>query len=260
MCLVTFMKDAHPEYPFIMVGNRDELYERPAAPLHRWVDHPEVVAGMDLVERGTWLGYTQDGRFITVLNYPFTEWKPSLKEPRSRGQLLRDYLTHDFSLEDFEKYLRDNRTLYNGYHLLYGTFKDLKYYSNVTDTFHSYDSGIFCLANTFDDLSHHRMNRSKETLSAYVEAGDNHLKVDDMIPLFQDKLPADTLEDFPEELTYEMAVNNSSVFIQGKEFGTVGTTAILVRRDGQISIQEVKYNQTEVTEITTKEHKINIEM
>lgn len=258
MCLVTFIKDAHPKYPFIMVGNRDELYDRPAAPLHRWLDHPEVVAGVDLVEKGTWLGYIQDGRFITVLNYPFVEWEPTLETPRSRGQLLRDYLTEDIPLAEFEAYLQEHRRDYNGYHLLYGTFNDLKYYSNVTDRFHTFDSGIFCLSNTFDDLSAHRVERSKEHLAAYVDEAGDDLKVAELIPLLQDKLPTDTLEDYPEELSYEMALNGSSVFIQGEEFGTVGTTAILVDNNGNISVQEVKYSRTGVTEITTKEHQINI--
>lgn len=258
MCLVTFIKDGHPDYPLILVANRDEMYDRPAAAIHRWTDEPTVTAGVDLKEFGTWLGYTDNGRFIAVLNHPFVDWEPSLNPPRSRGKLLRDFLTNDFTMEEFEQYVRETRTEYNGYHLLFGTFDDLRYYSNVEDTLQSFDSGIHCLANTMDDLSNHRKDRSAELLEAYVNQTTGELNLEDLTALLADKQLAETMEDYPKELNYEMAKSNSSIFIQGEEFGTVGTTAILVGKDGQIKVREVKYNRTGITEVTEKEQQLTI--
>ncbi len=256
MCLVTFMKDEHPEYPLILVANRDELYDRPAAPIHEWEDSPGVIAGVDLQEYGTWLGYTKEGKFITVLNHPFVEWTPTIDPPRSRGKLLRDYLTNDFTMEEFKTYLHENRKEYNGYHLLFGTFDDLTYYSNVQDTFKTFESGIHCLANTFDDLSHHRKKRSTDLLSQYVNRKSGKLDLEELTAVLSDKQFADKLEDFPEELDPELAKRQTAIFIQGEEFGTVGTTAILVDKEGQVSVREVKYNQNGITEITEKESQI----
>ena len=260
MCLVTFMKDVHPDYPLILIANRDELYSRPAAALHRWTDEPTVTAGLDLKEKGTWLGYTNDGRFIAVLNYPFTDWTPAKKESRSRGQLLRDYLTHDVSIEEFDHYLEETRHEYNGYHLLYGSFNDLRYYSNVENQFHTFKSGIHCLANTLDDLSKHRKDRSTELLAKYVDEKTGEIDLEELTALMQDNVPSDSLEDFPEELDVEMAKQNSPIFIKGEDFGTVGTTAILVDKKGHISVREVKYDQEGITEVTTKEQDLNLKM
>ncbi|MEY8292078.1 NRDE family protein [Carnobacteriaceae bacterium 52-44] len=258
MCLVTFMKDVHPDYPLILIANRDELYNRPAAALHRWTDAPTVTAGLDLKEKGTWLGYTNDGKFIAVLNYPFTEWKPKKTTPRSRGQLLRDYLTKDILLDDFDQYLQDSRFDYNGYHLLYGSFNDLRYYSNVDDQFHTFESGIHCLANTKDDLSNHRRDRSTDLLARYVDEHTGELKLEELTALMQDDVKAETLEDYPKELDREMAEQNTSIFIHGDEFGTVGTTAILVDKNNHVHVREVKYDQEGITEVTTKEQHLNL--
>ena len=258
MCLVTFIKDGHPDYPFIFVANRDEAYDRPAVALHRWVDDPAVTAGIDLKEFGTWLGYTDSGRFIAVLNHPFTNWKPTATFPRSRGQLLRDYLTEKVSIAEFEKYLKTNRTKYNGFHLLFGTFEDLRYYSNVENRFQTFKPGVHCLTNTLDDLSNYRRDRSGALLKAYVANHSERLKIEELTALLADKQIAETLEVYPKELDYETALNHSSIFIQGEDFGTVGTTAILVGKDGKIRTREVKYNRTGITETTTKEQQLNI--
>lgn len=252
MCLVTFIKDGHPDYPLILVANRDELYDRPTAPLHEWKDHPSVTAGLDLKEFGTWLGYTKEGKFITVLNHPFVEWETSIDPPRSRGQLLRDYLTSDVTIEEFKNYIQAHRTEYAGYHLLFGTFEELHYYSNISDNFHTFESGLHCLANTFDDLSHHRRDRSADLLSQYVDSKTGELDLEELTTLLSDKQYAETVADYPKELNYEEAQKNSAIFIQGEEFGTVGTTAILVRKDGQVNVREVKYDRSGITEITEK--------
>lgn len=255
MCLVTFVKDAHPEYPLILLANRDELYDRPAAPIHRWTEYPTVTAGMDLKEYGTWLGYTNNGRIIVVLNHPFQDWEPTLEPARSRGKLLKDFLTKDFTLDDFEMYLQENRKAYNGYHLLYGTFGDLRYYSNVEDHFQIFGNGLYCLANTNDDISNHRVDRSNEILQQFIDTHTGEIKPEELTAFFTDKKVSSKMENYPTMLDREVAINNSSIFIEGEEFGTVGTTALLVKKDGTVHVREVKYDRdgiTEVSEITQK--------
>ena len=260
MCLVTFMKDVHPTYPFILVANRDELYSRLAEPIHRWVDEPTVTAGIDLKEKGTWLGYTNEGKFIAVLNHPFTGWEPERINPRSRGQLLRDYLTQEIAINEFNHYLQTTRLDYEGYHLLYGTFNDLNYYSNVANQFHAFPPGLHCLANTTDDLSKHRKDRSSEHLAQYVHANKEELDLEELTRLMQDNKKAKRIKEYPKELEYETAKQNTSVFIRGEEFGTVGTTAILVDKQGNIHVREVKYDQKGITQVTTQEQTLNIKM
>lgn len=257
MCLVTFVKDAHPEYPLILLANRDELYDRPAAPIHRWTEYPTVTAGMDLKEYGTWLGYTDNGRIIVVLNHPFQDWEPALDPARSRGKLLKDYLTKDFTLDDFETYLQENRKAYNGYHLLYGTFDDLRYYSNIEDQFQTFGKGLYCLANTNDDVSNHRVDRSSEMLQQFIDTQTGEINSEELTAFFTDKEVSDKMENYPKMLDREMAINNSSIFIEGAEFGTVGTTALLVKKDGTVHVREVKYDRDGISEVSEKTQKIS---
>ena len=54
MCLLAFAWQIHSKYPLILIGNRDEFYARPASPIRFWSDAPQVLAGRDEKEGGTW--------------------------------------------------------------------------------------------------------------------------------------------------------------------------------------------------------------
>ena len=66
MCLLSIAFNKNPDYPIVFAGNRDEYHAREAAPAEWWPDHPDILAGRDLVAGGTWLGVTRGGRFATV--------------------------------------------------------------------------------------------------------------------------------------------------------------------------------------------------
>ena len=61
MCLIAVRWQPDGPEPLLLLGNRDEFYDRPAAPLAWWEDHP-LLAGRDLRASGTWLGVTRQGR------------------------------------------------------------------------------------------------------------------------------------------------------------------------------------------------------
>ncbi len=48
---------------------RARLASRATAEAHFWHDYPEVLAGRDLVNHGTWLGVTLSGRFALLTNF-----------------------------------------------------------------------------------------------------------------------------------------------------------------------------------------------
>lgn len=259
MCIISFVKDGHPNYPFIFIANRDEAYDRPAAPIHRWVDAPEVTAGMDFKARGTWLGYTAQGKFIAVLNYPFTDWTPALEVPRSRGQLLRDYLTTEISVADFDQQLQETRFEYETYHLVYGTFDDLKYYSNYDNDIQKLNTGVHVLANTFDDLSANRTQRLEAAFKAYVESEPAEFDLERLLTMLQDDEMAKEMQNFPAALDAMIAKKHSSVFIRGENFGTVGSTVILLDKEGKITVRELKYDREGITEKTTLEQQLRLD-
>jgi len=42
MCLILFSYQMHTDYWLILAANRDEFYNRPAAPLDYWAEHPDL--------------------------------------------------------------------------------------------------------------------------------------------------------------------------------------------------------------------------
>lgn len=94
MCVAAVAWKAHPDWPLVAIGNRDEFHARASAPLARWDDCREggsgVIAGRDLVGHGTWLGLTEAGRFALVTNYRVPEGAQPGRP--SRGILVTDLL------------------------------------------------------------------------------------------------------------------------------------------------------------------------
>ena len=69
MCLILLAWQVHPDYPLVVAANRDEFFQRPAAPAGFWPDAPSVFAGRDLEAGGSWLGITRQLGFAALTNY-----------------------------------------------------------------------------------------------------------------------------------------------------------------------------------------------
>lgn len=94
MC-IALLSTAHPEYPFILLSNRDEFLNRPTAPVHWWKPpNTHVLGGRDLqrAEQGTWLGITKQGRIAILTNFR-EEGDTYHVSNRSRGAIPNAYLT-----------------------------------------------------------------------------------------------------------------------------------------------------------------------
>ena len=90
MCLIALAWRAHPRYPLIVVANRDEFHDRPAAPLAEWPDAPGVYGGRDLRAGGAWLALGSGGRLAAVTNV--RESRAPAPGLRSRGALATGFL------------------------------------------------------------------------------------------------------------------------------------------------------------------------
>ena len=69
MCIAALAFAAHPRWALVVAANRDEFHARPALPLARWADAPQIIAGRDAEAGGTWLGLTEAGRLTLVTNF-----------------------------------------------------------------------------------------------------------------------------------------------------------------------------------------------
>lgn len=93
MCTVVILRRPDHSWPVLIAANRDEMGGRPsAAPARHWADRPEVVAGLDRLAGGTWMGINDHGVMAAVLNRHNT--LGPLAGFRSRGELPLEALDH----------------------------------------------------------------------------------------------------------------------------------------------------------------------
>ncbi|WP_342527783.1 NRDE family protein [Chryseomicrobium sp. FSL W7-1435] len=258
MCLIAFHLQQHPTYAFIMAANRDEFYDRPTQPAHFWEEHHELLAGKDLLAGGTWLGITKSGRMAALTNYrdPLSVQQDLI----SRGEIVKEFLTSKKSSEEFMATLDAQKTCYNGFNLLLGTFQDIHYYSNMTTSGNRLEEGTHALSNKFLNTPWPKVDHARNVLSEYV-ATANEVDIDFLFSLMQraEQAPDHQLPDTGVGLDLERKL--SPLFIQMPNYGTRSTTVILVTHEGQVTFEERTYTEGQLTnsvshyfQLTEKSH------
>ena len=115
MCLIVLAHRADERFPFVLAANRDEDYERPSHSAGFWPDAPHILGGRDVLHGGSWLAITTSGRFAAVTNLRGAE-----RRTRSRGALVRDFVTSDVDARVFAENILAHASEYSGFHLLIG--------------------------------------------------------------------------------------------------------------------------------------------
>ncbi|MES2126301.1 MAG: NRDE family protein [Pseudomonadota bacterium] len=129
MCLIVFAWQVVPGVPLIACANRDEFYDRPASPAGAWPDHPHIIGGRDLQAGGTWMGVNQDGpRFAAITNVRAPSERR--EDAPSRGALVADYLTGNWTAQEYIAAIAAREDVYNGFNLVIGDKDKLFWYSN----------------------------------------------------------------------------------------------------------------------------------
>jgi uncharacterized protein with NRDE domain len=123
MCtLVLLLRPGH-DWPLVLGANRDEMGDRPWLPPGRhWPDREDVVAGMDSLAGGTWLGVNDYGVFAGVLNRP--ESLGPREGFRSRGELPLEALDHADAADAAEAVGRIDPTAYRSFNLVVADNRD----------------------------------------------------------------------------------------------------------------------------------------
>jgi uncharacterized protein with NRDE domain len=117
MCtLVILRRPGHP-WPLLLAANRDEMEGRPwLPPARHWPDREEVVAGLDTLAGGTWLGLSDDGVVAAVLNRINTLGPaPGM---RSRGELPLEALDFGDARSAAEALAHLNPTAYRPFNMI----------------------------------------------------------------------------------------------------------------------------------------------
>lgn len=238
MCLILFAAGAHPRFPLIVAANRDEAYARPAAPAGFWEDHPRVFAGRDLLQGGTWLGVTLDGRFSAITNY--RQGRRNGGSPRSRGELTRDYLTGS---QDAAEYLHDvsaRSSQYNGYSLITGAPGRLFFCSNRSNGVSPIPPGVHGLSNRLLNEPWPKVQRGISVLSSLLDADEAHL-TSALFDLLADPKPAPDHLLPSTGIALERERDLSAAFITGERYGTRASTVLLMADDGRVLFCERRF-------------------
>lgn len=238
MCVILFAIGAHPGFPLIVAANRDESYARPAAPAAFWQDHPKICAGRDLLQGGTWLGITSDGRFAALTNYrQLPRMGPG---PRSRGELTLDYLRGS---EDAVKYLSrvsERDAEYNGYSLIAGTTDQLCFYSNRDPGVTTISAGVHGLSNRLLNDPWPKVEQGVAVLRSLHNAEEAQLSLS-LFALLADSTPAPDHLLPSTGITLERERDRSALFIPGDAYGTRASTVVLVAANGDVLFSERRF-------------------
>jgi uncharacterized protein with NRDE domain len=235
MCLILFAWHSHPDYPLILAGNRDEFYARPTAPAGFWDDHPQILAGRDLEQGGTWLGIHRSGRLAAVTNY--RDGRAARRGTRSRGELVSGFLTSDLASEEYLQQVHRQRTAYDGFNLLIGTPDGLFSYSSRSEQLTEVEPGVHGLSNHLLDSPWPKVERGKAALRELRDSNPEAL-IERLLAVLADRAPAPdhALPDTGIDLVRERVL--SPAFIATPNYGTRCSTILLLDTTGQVSFTE----------------------
>lgn len=236
MCLIVFAWKIDPDYPLILVANRDEYHQRPTQSLHRWRDNPDVVAGRDLQAGGTWLGAGPSGRVAAVTNY--REERPERQGKQSRGELVTDFLLGTDSPENYSRSIDSSR--YAGFSLLTSDADNICYFSNRGDAAMQLSPGIYGLSNASLDTPWPKLLKTREAFRSIIAAGAANEST--LMRVLADRETSSAVEVEQGALPFALARAITASFIVTPEYGTRCTTVVLRDHAGKTNISERRFD------------------
>jgi uncharacterized protein with NRDE domain len=237
MCLILLAWRAHPEYPLVFGGNRDEAYERPSAAAAFWTDDPRVFGGRDLEMGGTWLGITRSGRIAAVTN--FRDGTGAVAA-RSRGELTAGFLRGSAAPRAYLRGVLPHAQDYRGYTLIVGDQEQLFAFSNRGGGIEELTPGVHGVSNHLMNTPWPKIVRGKQRLNALLKAGEAELAAG-LFQTLADRTVAPDAELPDSGVGLQRERELSPAFIAGERYGTRATTVILVSRRNELMIVERRF-------------------
>jgi hypothetical protein len=130
MCSVVILYRPDHPWPLILGANRDEMADRPSAPPARhWADRANVVAGLDRLAGGSWLGLNDEGVVACVMNRMNTLGPAPGR--RSRGELVLEALDHADATAAAEALRELDPAAYRAFNMVIADNRDAHWLRNL---------------------------------------------------------------------------------------------------------------------------------
>ncbi|HEU0231515.1 MAG TPA: NRDE family protein [Burkholderiaceae bacterium] len=240
MCIAYLALGRHPEWPLFIAANRDEFHARASRPAAPWSDFPNVIAGLDRVAGGTWLGVTRQGRYALLTNY--RDPSAFLPNAPSRGQLVGDFLIGHATPLDYAAAVSDCAGIYNGFNLIVGDMNSCFYIGNRAPDAspRSLGPGSHVLSNHLLDTPWPKARRLRQAMDDLALAQLNE-SIEPVFALLRDGAQADDA-DLPDTgIPRERERLLSSPFIVSPEYGTRCSTVVAIHASGRAVLSEASY-------------------
>ena len=235
MCLILFAYKCHKEYFLILAANRDEYYDRETEKVHLWTQG--FYAGKDKKKGGTWLAISKSKRIAALTN--FRDPKEFSVSKKSRGKLVTEFVETDLSPENYISQIRSKRNLFNGYNLILGSLEALYCYSSFNDSITPIKKGIFGLSNHLFDTNWPKVAEGKMGMKNII--GKSQFRSSDLFEMLYSSKKAKDV-DLPDTgIGKELEKSLSSRFIQMDIYGTVSSSLVLIKRQGEVRFEEKTY-------------------
>jgi uncharacterized protein with NRDE domain len=232
MCLIAVAYKAHPKFPLILMGNRDEFKNRPTMQAHDWEEPKGIIAGRDLKAGGTWLGVQEAGKVAVLTNYRDLSL-PKKEYDHSRGKLIVDYLASDL---DGQRYWAGvPGQAFEGFNMLLWNTAGLYYASNMGVS-RWVKPGIHALSNHLLNTKWPKVDKARAAMESIIKS--DQITAARAMDLLADREIA-TDPELPETgVPLEVERMLSSVFIDSPEYGTRCSTFFRMDNEGNWWFEE----------------------
>lgn len=235
MCLINLHYQNHSKYRLIVVANRDEDYCRPSKEAYFWDDAPSILAGRDLLQMGTWLGVSKDGRFAAITNFR----DPSLPErPKSRGEIVKRFLLEESPINDFINELTQTRELYGGYNVLLGDESNLVHYNNILNEVNVVSPGTHSLSNHSFNSPWPKVEKGRSRLQKVIQMNQKEIPTEELFCILADETKASDQKLPNTGVGLELERLLSPLFIRMPHYGTRASTIVLIDHDDNLTFIE----------------------
>ncbi|MGB3289867.1 MAG: NRDE family protein [Burkholderiaceae bacterium] len=243
MCIAYLAIGADPRWPLLIAANRDEFHKRPSRPAAPWPDRPDVIAGLDCLGGGSWLGMTRQGRYALLTNY--RDPSRHLPDAPSRGELVSRYLTGEESPAAYAGRVHAAGPNYNGFNLIVGDPGSACYVGNQAGQTapQALQAGRYVVSNHLLDTPWPKAQRLRAALDAFVLDGLEQ-SLTPVFEILKDNTPAQDHALPSTGLTLERERLLSSPFIVSPDYGTRCSTVIAVHASGCAIFSEISYDES----------------